>query len=129
VNVGGEVASGPAHVIDSSMKTLPNRLGELAASGVTGTYSFTPGNGSVGNYVGTPGGTIHKLDVGVDFGRQMITSYGLEAKVIGDWKASGSGSFAQFTGASGIQLTGSCTGCTPGGSPTASGMRTALLWA
>ena len=24
-------------------------------------------------------------------------------------------------GASGIQLTGSCTGCTPGGSPTASG--------
>jgi hypothetical protein len=34
----------------------------------------------------------------------------------------GSGSIANFTGASGIALSGSCSGCTPGaGSPTAQG--------
>lgn len=120
VSVGGEIASGPVHQIDSTMKTLPARLGELAASNVTGTYSYA-GNGTVTNYLGNAG-TIQKLEVGVDFGKQMISSYVLEAKVIGDWKANGSGSFAQFTGASGIQLTGSCSGCNPGnGSPTASG--------
>jgi FecR protein len=120
VTVGGRTAAGPVHVIDSSMKTLPAQLATLSSSGVKGTYSYA-GNGSVTNYQGTPG-SIQKLDVGVDFSKQMITSYDLQAKVIGDWKASGSGSFAQFTGASGIQLTGSCTGCNSGsGSPTASG--------
>jgi hypothetical protein len=123
VNVGGEIVLAPAlvHQIDSSMKTLPNKLGELAAAGITGTYTYAPGNGMVANYQGAPG-TIQKLEVGVDFGKQMINSYVLEAKVIGDWKANGSGSFAQFTGGSGIALTGSCTGCNGGnGSPTASG--------
>lgn len=119
VMVAGRTAAGPVHVIDSEMKTLPAQLATLTASGVKGSYSYS-GNGSVSNFRGTPG-TIQKLDVGVDFSKQMITSYDLQAKVIGDWKASGSGSFAQFTGASGIQLTGNCTGCTPGGSPTASG--------
>lgn len=119
VMVGGRTAAGPVQVIDSSMKTLPAQLATLTTSGVSGTYSYG-GNGSVSNYQGTPG-SIQKLDVGVDFSKQMITSYDLQAKVVGDWKASGSGSFAQYTGASGIQLTGSCTGCTPGGSPTASG--------
>jgi hypothetical protein len=102
------------------MKTTSAQLAGLSSSGVKGTYTYT-GNGMVANYLGTSG-TIQKLDVGVDFSKQMITSYDLQAKVIGDWKASGSGSFAQFTGGSGIALTGSCTGCTPGaGSPTASG--------
>lgn len=124
VDVGGEIVLAPAlvHQIDSSMKTLPGKLGELAANNVTGTYTYAPGNGVVSNYQGTPG-TIQKLEVGVDFGKQMISSYVLEAKVLGDWKASGSGSFAQYTGGSGIQLTGTCTGCagTSGGVPTASG--------
>jgi FecR protein len=119
VMVGGRVAAGPVHVIDSEMKTLPAQLATLAASGVKGTYSYS-GNGSVSNHLGSPG-TIQKLDVGVDFSGQRITSYDLQARVIGDWNASGSGSFAQFTGASGIRLTGNCTGCAPGGSPTASG--------
>jgi hypothetical protein len=120
VAVGGRIAAGPVHVIDSSMKTLPGQLATLTTSGVKGSYSYS-GNGLVSNYLGTPG-TIQKLDVGVDFSKQMITSYDLQAKVIGDWKASGSGSFAQFTGASGIALTGACTGCNGGaGSPTASG--------
>jgi hypothetical protein len=120
VQVGGQVASGPVQVIDSSMKTTSAQLAGLSSTGVKGTYTYT-GNGIVANYLGTSG-TIQKLDVGVDFSKQMITSYDLQAKVIGDWKASGSGSFAQFTGGSGIALTGSCTGCTPGaGSPTASG--------
>ncbi|HEX9184706.1 MAG TPA: FecR domain-containing protein [Burkholderiales bacterium] len=122
MNVGGEIVVAPAlvHQIDSSIKTLPNKLGELAAAGVSGTYSYAPGNGMVANLQGRPG-TIQKLEVGVDFGKQMINSYVLEAKVIGDWKANGSGSFAQFTGGSGIQLTGSCTGCPGTGSPAASG--------
>jgi FecR protein len=120
VEVGGRIAAGPVHVIDSSMKTLPDQLASLTAGNVKGTYNYN-GNGSVSNFQGQAG-TIQKLDVGVDFGKQMITNYDLQAKVIGDWKASGSGSFAQFTGASGIQLTGSCTGCNSGnGSPTASG--------
>jgi hypothetical protein len=121
VTVGGEAAAGPVHVIDSTMKTSPTKLGELAAAGVMGTYTYAPGNGAVANYLGNAG-TIQKLEVGVDFGKQMITSYDLQAKVIGDWQAKGSGSFAQFTGASGIQLSGSCTGCNNGnGSPTAHG--------
>jgi hypothetical protein len=120
VQVDGQVASGPVQVIDSSMKTTSAQLAGLSSSGVKGTYTYA-GNGVVANYLGTSG-TIQKLDVGVDFSKQMITSYDLQAKVIGDWKASGSGSFAQFTGGSGIALSGSCTGCTPGaGSPTASG--------
>jgi hypothetical protein len=120
VMVGGRVAAGPVHVIDSEMKTLPAQLATLTAAGVKGSYQYS-GNGSVANFQGTPG-TIQKLDVGVDFSKQMISSYDLQAKIIGDWKASGSGSFAQFTGASGIQLTGTCTGCNSGsGSPTASG--------
>ncbi len=120
VEVGGRKAAGPVHVIDSTMKATPAQLATLSATGVKASYSYS-GNGSVTNYQGTPG-TIQKLDVGVDFAKQMITSYDLQAKVVGDWKASGSGSFAQFTGASGIALTGNCTGCNPGnGSPTASG--------
>jgi hypothetical protein len=119
VQVDGQVASGPVQVIDSSMKTTAAQLAALPASLVTATYSYT--GGAVANFVGNQG-AIQKLDVGVDFSKQMITSYDLQAKVIGDWKASGSGSFAQFTGATGIALTGSCTGCNSGnGSPTASG--------
>jgi hypothetical protein len=119
VEVGGRTASGPVHVVDSTMKTTSAQLAALPASVVTATYNST--GGTVTNFLGTQG-KIEKLAVGVDFAKQMITSYELQAKVIGDWKASGNGSFAQFTGASGIALTGSCTGCNPGnGSPTASG--------
>jgi hypothetical protein len=120
VTVGGRTAAGPAHLVDSTMKTLPDQLASLTAGNVKGSYHYN-GNGSVSNYLGNAG-TIQKLEVGVDFGKQMITSYDLQAKVIGTWQASGSGSFSQFTGASGIQLTGSCSGCNSGtGSPTASG--------
>jgi hypothetical protein len=120
VAVGGRSAAGPVHLIESSMKTLPDQLAALASSGAKGTYSYG-GNGMVSNYLGTSG-TIQKLEVGVDFGKQTITSYELQAKVIGTWQAGGSGSFAQFTGPSGIQLTGTCMGCSGGnGTPTASG--------
>jgi hypothetical protein len=120
VAVGGRTVAGPVHLIDSTMKTLPDQLAALTAGGVKGSYSYN-GNGSVSNYLGQAG-AIQKLEVGVDFGKQMITNYDLQAKVIGTWQASGGGSFAQFTGASGIQLTGSCSGCNLGnGSPTASG--------
>jgi len=118
MTVGGLAAAGPTHVIDSSMKTTSAQLAALPASVVTATYSYA--GGAVANFVGTTG-KIEKLEVGVNFAKQMITSYDLQAKVIGDWKASGSGSFAQFAGTSGIQLTGTCAGCTAGGTPTASG--------
>jgi hypothetical protein len=75
----------------------------------------------VSNYLGMAG-KIEKLEVNVNFAKQMITSYELEAKVVGEWKAKGSGSFAQFRGTSGIQLSGTCSGCSQGnGSPAASG--------
>jgi hypothetical protein len=120
MTVGGEAALGPVHVIQSTMKTQAGELASLTASGVTGTYSYTSGNGMVANYLGNAG-TIQKLQVGVDFGKQMITSYDLQAKVIGEWTASGKGSFAQFTGPSGIQLSGQCAGCAGNGSPAARG--------
>jgi len=121
VMVGGHVAAGPVQVIDSSMKTTSDQLASLTTSNVKGSYGYNGVNGMVSNYLGTTG-AIQKLDVSVDFGKQMITSYDLQAKVIGTWNASGSGSFAQFTGASGIALSGSCAGCNPGnGAPTASG--------
>ena len=89
----------------------------MPPSVTTATYSYA--GGAVTNFAGNQG-TIQKLDVGVDFSKQMITNYDLQAKVIGNWNASGSGSFAQFTGTSGIALTGTCAGCPPG-APTAAG--------
>jgi len=118
MTVGGLAAAGPAHVIDSSMKTTSAQLAALPSSVTTATYSYA--GGSVANFV-KDRGMIQRLDVGVDFSKQMITSYELQAKVIGDWHASGSGSFSQFTGTSGIALTGTCTGCTPGGAPNVAG--------
>jgi len=117
MTVGGLAASGPTHVIDSSMKTTSTQLAALPPSVTTATYSYA--GGAVTNFAGNQG-TIQKLDVGVDFSKQMITNYDLQAKVIGNWNASGSGSFAQFTGTSGIALTGTCAGCAPG-APTAAG--------
>jgi len=119
MTVGGLAAAGPTHVIDSSMKTTSAQLAALPPSVTTAKYSYA--GGAVTNYLGNQG-TIQKLDVGVDFSKQMITSYDLQAKVIGDWTASGKGSFSQFTGTSGIALSGSCAGCTAGnGTPTAAG--------
>jgi len=117
MTVGGLAAAGPTHVIDSSMKTSSAQLAALPPSVTTATYSYA--GGAVTNFAGNQG-TIQKLDVGVDFSKQTITNYDLQAKVIGNWTASGSGSFAQFTGTSGIALTGTCAGCPPG-APTAAG--------
>jgi hypothetical protein len=119
VNVAGRTAAGPVHVIDSAMRTSADQLAALPASVTTATYKQT--GGSVSNYLGMAG-KIEKLEVNVNFAKQMITSYELEAKVVGEWKAKGSGSFAQFRGTSGIQLSGTCSGCSQGnGSPAASG--------
>ena len=83
------------------MKTTPTQLAALPRQRDDGDAIRQRQAASVTNYAGNQG-TIQKLDVGVDFSKQMITSYDLQAKVIGNWKASGSGSFAQFTGTSGI---------------------------
>jgi hypothetical protein len=61
----------------------------------------------------------------VNFGTQRITSYNLDATVGGaTWTANATNpteSIAQFRSASGISLTGSCSGCAGGGTPTANG--------
>jgi hypothetical protein len=115
VKMAGRTAVGPVHVINSTMKTSADQLAALPSSVTKATYQHS--GGSVSNYLGMAG-KIDKLEVSVNFAKQMITNYELEATVIGEWKAKGSGSFARFTGTSGIQLSGKCAGCSQGGGAT-----------
>lgn len=118
--VGGEGTLGTTHVIQSTQVTTAAQLAALPAALVTATYSYAGGPAPT-NSLGQQG-SIRSLDVGVDFSTQMITRYGLEASVYGEWSVQGSGSIANFTGAAGIALSGNCSGCTPGaGAPTAQG--------
>jgi hypothetical protein len=121
VVVDGLMAKGTTYVFDAGVnKTNAAQLDTLIAGNVMASYS-TLGASFVSNYQGTPG-TINSLQVDVNFGSQMITNYSLNATVIGTWDANGSGSISQFTGPTGILLSGTCTGCSGGAStPTASG--------
>jgi hypothetical protein len=113
--VGGKQTSAPTHLIDSTMKTA---LADLSPMLTTATYSLAGGPGATTGAGATA--TINALNVGVNFSTQSITLNASAGSAT--WTANGSGSFAQFTGASGIGLAGNCTGCTPGaGSPAASG--------
>jgi hypothetical protein len=119
--VGGAATNGSTHVIESSKMTSAAQLATLPASLVTASYSYVGGPAPT-NQAGVAG-TVNSLNVGVNFSTQRVTSYALNASAGGaNWTANGSGSIAQFTGASGISLSGSCTGCTSGaGRPAASG--------
>jgi hypothetical protein len=119
--VGGAAASGGVHFANSTQATSAAQLAALAPALVSATYRYAGGPAPT-NQAGVAG-AITALNVGVNFSTQTITSYSVAASAGGaDWNASGSGTLAQFRGASGIALTGQCAGCTPGGgTPTAQG--------
>jgi len=127
VTVNGAVTSGSTHFITSMNMTSPTELAALGSTVTTATYNYVGGpapTDQLGN-----AGKINSLTVGVNFSTQHVDSYSLNASAGGNtWAANGSGTISQFTGSSGIGLTGSCTGCagqsgqtTPGVQGTANG--------
>lgn len=115
--VAGNATNGSTHFIDSANLTSAAQLAALPPGLVTATYSYAGGPAPTDSS-GTAG-TVSSLNVGVNFSTQKITSYAVNAGIAGNtWSASGSGTFSQFSGASGIPLTGSCTGCTGNGTAT-----------
>ena len=116
--VGGQATGAPTHFIDSTMKTP---IASLSPTLTTGTYTYAGGPGATTG--AGQAATINSLNVGVNFSSQTITSYQLSASsATTSWTAglnpSGPNSFASFTGANGVLLTGTCMGCTnaPNGS-------------
>lgn len=117
MTVGGQPVNGAVHVISSMDMTTAAQLAALPAGLVNATYKYVGGPAPT-NQAGVQG-MINSLDVGVSFSAQKITSYALNASVDGaTWTANGSGSIAQFTGTSGIALSGNLGG---GAGSTASG--------
>ena len=109
--VNGKAATGAVHFAHSSNLTTAAQLATLGANGVSATYSRLGGPNPTDQE--NHQGTINSLNVGVNFATQAITSYALRTTVDGKvWNVNGSGSIAQFTGASGINLNGTCAGCT-----------------
>jgi len=114
--VAGNATNGGTHFMNSTQLTSAAQLAAMPAMLVTATYNYAGGPAPT-NQAGAQG-TINSLSAGVNFGTQQITSYNLNASIgAANWTASGSGSFAQFGGASGISLSGSCAGCAGGGLP------------
>jgi len=122
ITIDGKTATGKTYFMDIAMadRTSPSDLLNLTS---TAYYEKQPGDPAfVSNFQGTPG-NINTLRVDVNFSTQTVTNYHVNATVIGTWDANGSGSISQFTGATGILLNGTCTGCTgnPASMTTAAG--------
>jgi hypothetical protein len=118
--VAGNATNGGTHFMNSTQLSSAAQLAAMPAMMVTAAYSSPVGPAPT-NQAGAAG-TINSLSVGVNFGSQQVTSYNLNATVgAANWTANGNGSFSQFSGASGIALSGSCSGCAGSGTPTASG--------
>jgi hypothetical protein len=118
--VNGTSASGPVHFAQSTRLTTPAELAVLGANAVNATYSHLGGPAPT-NQAGVAG-TVNAMSVSVNFAAQAITNYAVSATVdTRTWNASGSGSIAQFTGAGGIALNGTCAGCTVAPSTAATG--------
>lgn len=117
VIVAGQPTAGLVHVIQSTDLTSPAQLAAMPAQMMTASYAYTGGPAPT-NGAGVPG-TIQALNVDVNFSTQQITNYSLKASALATWNASGSGSIANFTGATGIALNGTCSGCNPGPGLTA----------
>jgi hypothetical protein len=125
--VNGAATDGSTHFAASTMLTSATQLAALPSSVVSATYNYAGGPAPT-NQLGTQG-TITALSVGVNFSTQSITGYTVNATIpatptlaAATWSASGSGTISQFTGASGIALSGNkCTGCVSGAQGTANG--------
>jgi hypothetical protein len=110
--VNGVVTDGSTHFAASTMLTSAAQLASLPPSVVSATYNYAGGPAPT-NQLGQQG-TINSLSVGVNFSTQTITNYSVNATVgTTNWNAMGKGTISQFTGASGIPLSG--------GTPTAQG--------
>jgi hypothetical protein len=118
--VGGSATNGATHFVESTNLTSAAQLAAMPSTLVNASYSYAggpPPTDHLGNQ-----GAINSLTVGVNFSTQTITSYAVNATVgAATWNGNGSGSIASFTGAAGINLSGNCTGCAGGGSPTTKG--------
>jgi hypothetical protein len=118
--VAGSATSGGTHFMNGAQLTTAAQLAAMPGTMVSATYNYAGGPAPT-NQAGVQG-TINSLSATVNFGSQQITGYAVNATVgSATWNANGSGSIAQFGGASGIALSGSCSGCAGGGTPTASG--------
>lgn len=113
-SVNSAMTVGGVHFIKT---TDPTDLAKLTL--VNASYSYAGGPAPTNNL--GESGSIKTLNVNVDFTNQQITNYHLQASARADWDVTGKGSISAFTGISGIELKGTCTGCSAAGSPTASG--------
>ena len=115
--VDGNMTAGTTHIIDSNDKT---DLTALPAAMTQATYIYK-GVGPLPTNQDGVAGAITNLQVGVNFGTQSVDSYVLDAQAGGTaWssqlKTTAPHSIADFTGAGGIRLTGTCSTC--GGATT-----------
>jgi len=112
--------AGALHFADSPALTTALQLQAQLQLGREAEYRLIGGTRPT-NALGVPG-TLDKLSVSIDFATQRVSRYALEltmpAVVNGaansEWKASGAGSIADFTG-QGIGLTVSCKSCSAPG--------------
>jgi hypothetical protein len=111
--VNGALTVGSAHFADTNNLTSATQLAALGPTLISANYSYVGGPAPT-NQAGLTG-AITSLNVGVNFATQNITSYSVAATgpLLTSWSASGSGTMANFSGASGIALAGTCTGCIP----------------
>ncbi len=111
---------GSYHYMYSPNITTPTQL-----AAITGSYSYSLVAGTSPTDEGGRVGRITSASAAVDFTKQQITNYSIglviPAARTETWSASGSGSFQQFTGSSGIALAGTCAGCSVHGPTAAAG--------
>ena len=108
--VDGAATKGSTHFIQSTQLTSAAQLAAMPATVVSASYSLV--GGPVPTNQNGVAGALNSLVVGVNFASMQVTNYAVSATVgAASWSVSGSGTVAQFTGASGIALTGTCTSC------------------
>jgi len=122
LRVEDRLTDGGAHFASSNQLTSAAQLSALTPTLVNATYSNPIGPAPT-NQLGVAGGSISALTVGVNFSSQTISSYSVRASAGGiTWTgdSTGSATFQQFSGGSGINLKGTCSTCTTTNTPTGS---------
>jgi len=111
---------GSFHYMYSANLTTPTQL-----AAITGSFSYSYVGGTAPTDERGTVGRITSASVAVDFSKQQITNYSVSLAIPAiraeTWSASGSGSFQQFMGSSGITLAGACAGCSDFPSTAATG--------
>ncbi len=103
----------------------PNLTTQTQLAAITGSYSYSFVAGTSPTDERGTVGSITSASASVDFTKQQITNYSIGVAIPSvraeTWSASGSGSFQQFLGSSGIALAGACSGCSVHGPIAAAG--------